>query len=101
MAAATMNASSFVALRSPVWTGLIVSMGILGLLIAFHQVVRGAVRQGESRRMAVALHADALWRCHAMRDPNPRESCLAQLSAATDAASLNDPVSSARVTRQP
>ncbi|HJW10259.1 MAG TPA: hypothetical protein VJ598_00645 [Albitalea sp.] len=72
-----------VALRLPVWLG-IVSLTVVALLLAFHQVVRGGVQQGEMRRMAVATQAEALWRCKALRGAVLRESCLAQLNAATD-----------------
>ena len=73
-----------VALRSPVWPGILVSLTILALLLAFHQIVRGGVQQGEMRRVAVAMHAEALWRCKALRGPGMRETCLGQLDAATD-----------------
>jgi hypothetical protein len=54
-------------------------VGIVGLLAAFHHVVRGAVLQSELRRQAIATHAEAVWRCNALR---VRDSCLAQLNAA-------------------
>jgi hypothetical protein len=73
-----------VALRSPVWPGILVSLTILALLLAFHQIVRGGVQQGEMRRVAVAMYAEALWRCKALRGPGMRETCLAQLNEATD-----------------
>jgi hypothetical protein len=73
-----------VALRSPVWPGILVLLSILALLMAFHQVVRGGVQQGEMRRLAVAMQTEALWRCKALRAPVMRDSCLAQLNAASD-----------------
>ena len=40
--------------RSPVWPGILVTLIIVGLLLAFHQVVSGAVQQSELRLKAVA-----------------------------------------------
>jgi hypothetical protein len=53
-------------------------MAIVGLLLAFHHVVRGAVQQGELRRKATATLAEAAWRCNILRE---RDSCLVQQSA--------------------
>ena len=55
------------AMRSPVWAGILLTIAIIGLLVAFHQVVRGAVQQGELRRQATATYAEAVWRCNALR----------------------------------
>ena len=67
--------------RAPAWPAIFASLIILALLLAFHQVVRGAVQQGEVLRMATATHADAVWRCNALQGHRMRESCLAQLNA--------------------
>ena len=56
--------------------------GVLALLLAFHQVVTGAVQQGGLRRRAVAVHADATWRCQARSSVLQPEACLAQLNNA-------------------
>jgi len=70
------------ALRSPVWPGILAAIAVVGLLLAFHQVVSGAVQQGELRRKATAAYAEAAWRCNALRGVRAvRESCLSQLNA--------------------
>jgi hypothetical protein len=69
-------------LRSPAWPWTLAVLMVLFLLLAFHQVVRDAVRQGELMRMATASHSEAVWRCGALRGLRMRESCLAQLNAA-------------------
>lgn len=78
-------------LRTRVWPGIIATLAVLALLLAFQQVVRGAVQQAESRRVVAAAHADATWRCNALAGPGPRQGCLAQLNAGPhDAAPLRD-----------
>ena len=68
--------------RSPAWPWALAVLTVLFLLLAFHQVVSDAVRQGELLRMAAANHSEAVWRCGALRGLRMRESCLAQLNAA-------------------
>jgi hypothetical protein len=63
---------------SPVWLGILATIAIVGLLLAFHHVVRGAVQQGELRRKATATHAEAAWRCNFLRE---LDSCLVQQNA--------------------
>lgn len=70
-----------IGVRSPFWPGMLVALTILGLLLAFHQVVRGAVLQGELRLQAVALHANATSRCNSMRNVRDSKTCLSQLAA--------------------
>jgi hypothetical protein len=70
----------FGAARSWLWPGIVASLAILGLLLIFHQVVRGAVRQGELRQAAAMAHADAVRRCQARSDSRERDGCLARLS---------------------
>jgi hypothetical protein len=55
----------------------------LALLTAFHHVVQAGVQQGETRRKAVAVRADAEWRCMALRAPRALD-CLLQLDSAPD-----------------
>ena len=57
-------------------TGLLATTAVLALLLAFHQVVQGAVQQGESRRQAAAALADATWRCKALRGVDHARDCL-------------------------
>jgi hypothetical protein len=66
------------AMRASVWPGTLAALAIVGLLLAFHQVVRGAVEQGELRRKATAMQAEAVWRCNALRGPLGRDDCLLQ-----------------------
>jgi hypothetical protein len=70
------------AVRSPAWPTAIAALIVVFLLLAFHQVVRDAVRQGELLRMATATHSEAAWRCSSLRGLRMRESCLAQMNAA-------------------
>lgn len=67
--------------RSPVWPRILATLLILGLLLAFYQVVGGAAQQGELRRKATAMHAQAIWRCHSLPGVSVRDSCLLQLNA--------------------
>ena len=69
------------AVRRSVWSSLLLAAAVLALLLAFHQVVSGAVVQGESRRQATAALADATWRCKALRSGDDSRECLAQLQA--------------------
>jgi hypothetical protein len=64
------------------WPGIAATLVGIGLLIAFHQVVRTGVQQGETRRQAVAMRADAEWRCKALRLPSARIDCLLQADSA-------------------
>lgn len=68
-------------LRSLSWPAALAGIAILGLLLAFHQVVSGSVRQGEQRRAAQALKGEATWRCNAIASLRERDGCLVQLSA--------------------
>ena len=68
--------------RAPVWPGIVAMLGIIGLLLTFHQVVLGAVQQGELRRQATATHAEATWRCNALQGLRASDTCLMQLNAA-------------------
>ena len=69
-------------LRSPAWFTTLSCLTILALLLAFHQVVRQAVQQGELLRMNTATHAEAVWRCNALRGPRVSAGCIEQLDAA-------------------
>jgi hypothetical protein len=54
-------------------------LALSALLLAFAQVVREGVRQGDLRRIAVATHADDLWRCNLISQRPRRDSCHALL----------------------
>jgi hypothetical protein len=75
-------------LRSPVWSTILGSLIILGLLLAFHQVVHEAVQQGELRHKAYALQAEATWRCKILPARGASDSCLLQLSASANGSGL-------------
>lgn len=64
------------------WTALLAGAALLGLLLAFQQVVRGAVRQGELRNRTHLLVLDATWRCNALRERTRREACLRRIDSA-------------------
>jgi hypothetical protein len=67
--------------RSPAWAGIAVMLAAVCLVVAFHQVVSGAVLQGETRRKATASLAEAVWRCKALRGAGMRVDCLLQLQS--------------------
>lgn len=67
--------------RSPMWQAIVVVPIALGLLLAFHHVVRGAVRQSEFLQHTSALNAEASWRCQVMPGPHDSKSCLMSLNA--------------------
>jgi hypothetical protein len=56
--------------------------GVLALLLAFQHVVASSVQSSQARHRANAEHADALWRCNAVRGAVQRSGCLAQADAA-------------------
>jgi hypothetical protein len=69
------------ALRPSLGVGFLAVLALLGLLLAFQQVVHNAVQQGESRRQAEAASNDALWRCNTARSRSERVDCVVQLNA--------------------
>lgn len=66
---------------APLWAVILVIVVVGGLMLAFHGVVRGAVEQGEGRRLATAALTQATWRCNALRGQGASGACLAQLDA--------------------
>lgn len=65
---------------------MIAGLCMLGLLLAFGQVVAKGVEQAQSRHQATALHTDAVWRCNALRGASQRASCRVELDARQSAA---------------
>lgn len=61
---------------------------MLALLLSFHQVVLGSVRQGETWSQAAAVLADATWPCKALRGAELARSCLQGLEGLTGLAGL-------------
>lgn len=82
------------ALRLPLGHAILALLAGLGLLSAFHQVVLGAVQQGELRRKTAAMQAETAWRCNFLSGTRSRELCLAQLHTTPP---LRDGVSEANV----
>ena len=52
--------------RAPVWSGIVGIFMIMALLLSFHQVVQGAVKQGAERNISSALLAGATRECKAL-----------------------------------
>lgn len=77
------------ALRLPLGHAAQALLAGLGLLLAFHQVVLGAVEQGELRRKTAATQAEAAWRCNALSGARSREICLVLLNATTTPAAVS------------
>lgn len=80
---------SFAASRLPplkplLWPWAVVTVAAVGLLVGFYFAARAVEKQGELRRLAVAAHEQATWRCQALLGRLPRASCLAQLNAPAD-----------------
>ena len=69
-------------LRFPGWPIIVGALLILGLLLAFHDVVSEAAKKGDLRRKADALFAQATWRCNTAQAMSARDNCLLQLNAA-------------------
>lgn len=61
------------------WAPAVAIVAVLALLLAFGQVVRSVVQQGEFRRRAEAQYADGLWRCNALNRRRLRDVCLTRL----------------------
>jgi hypothetical protein len=78
-----------VGLWSRNWPVVLSALTILGLLLAFHQVVQGAVKQGQLRGQATAMHAGATLHCNTLPGLGARDSCMAQLKASARADTLS------------
>jgi hypothetical protein len=70
--------------RSPVWPNILGALIIVGMLLAFHQVVHGAVQQSALRHKASAVHGEATQRCNALQGQGASDNCRLQLNAAYD-----------------
>ena len=68
-------------LRSPVFTAILGAVMVLGLLLAFGNVVARAVAQADLQRSARDAHDAAVWRCKQRRGGD-RSVCLVQVSQA-------------------
>lgn len=68
--------------RSTLWLGVLGTLMIVGMLLTFHQVVHGAVKQSELRHKASAAYAEATWRCNLLQGQGAGDTCKARLKAA-------------------
>lgn len=62
------------------WCVFAVSLAVVGMLVVFYSVVRGATTAGELRRLDTAAQAAAVTRCHALPNGPIREHCLSALN---------------------
>lgn len=74
--------------RSPVWLGAVGTVLILGMLLAFSQVVSGVVEQGKARRVANVAQLTATAACTAMRGSSAQDACRVQVAAASGTTTL-------------
>lgn len=72
-------------LRSQLTLAVLAILIILSLMLVFHQVVLGAVAQGEFRQQARNQQSKEFWRCNSLRVPGERDNCLRQLNATVSA----------------
>ncbi|MDP3701522.1 MAG: hypothetical protein Q8R72_11535 [Hylemonella sp.] len=77
--------------RSPGWLLISAILAVLTLLLVFHYVVRGSLRQSESRHKALAVHAQASWRCNNLQGREVSSTCHLQASAEARKVALLQP----------
>ncbi|MDP2368273.1 hypothetical protein [Rhodoferax sp.] len=65
--------------RVSVWQCAAVSLVVLGLLVAFHQVVSGVVEQAALQRQSLARNTTETLRCKALPGQPARAHCLSQV----------------------
>ena len=65
--------------RAPLWPGVVGIFIIMALLLSFHEVVQGAVKQGAERNIASALLAKATRECKALSSLVAVERCTGPL----------------------
>ena len=74
--------------RYPVWLGAVGMVLIVGMLVAFHQIVSGAVHQGDKRRVATSAQLAATLRCADLPGRVAQDACRGQSGAAGSATTL-------------
>ncbi len=62
------------------WTLMLASLLIVGMLVAFHWIVRDATQTGELRRQATAAQALAMMRCNALPSWDISRTCMKELN---------------------
>ena len=60
---------------------LVSALAVVALLAAYVLAVRQVAASGESRRVAVAAHSDAVWRCYGVRGTGERKACMQELAS--------------------
>jgi hypothetical protein len=73
------------------WPLIVAILALLGLLLVFHYVVRGALQQSELRHQAEALHARAIWRCNNLQGRVVSDTCLSRVNAEARKVALLQP----------
>jgi hypothetical protein len=63
------------------WPAVLAALTTLGLLLALGHVVGQGVRNSSERRVALALHDDAAWRCSSLHGRLLRDRCLREIDA--------------------
>ena len=61
---------------------------LVGLLVAFQQVVQHLADQGQARQQATAAQSERVWRCHALPSRSLRDTCMHELNESTTALPL-------------
>jgi len=69
-------------LRSQITLAVLAILITLSLMLLFHQVLLGAVAQGELRQKARNQQSEVFWRCNSMGAAAERDNCLRQFNAA-------------------
>lgn len=69
------------------WPMVLALLAIVGLSVAFLEVVRGAVLQGETRHRTMAKQALGTWRCSVLPGQD-RPACMARLGGAGTTAGI-------------
>jgi len=72
-------------LRSQLTLMLLAFMVTLALMLVFHQVVLGAMAQGELRQQTRDQQSKEFWRCNGLQVSDQRDQCLRQFNAAPGA----------------
>lgn len=67
--------------RTSLWPGMVGVVTIMALLLSFHQVVQGAVKQGADRHIASAQLASATRECKALPSLVAIDRCTGLLKA--------------------
>ena len=64
------------------------AVALVGLLVAFQQVVQHQADQGQARQQATAAQSESVWRCHSLPGRRLRDACMNELNESTAALPL-------------